>query len=173
MTDDLLVVREMLERDCPVISAAFSAQGWYKPVGQYLHYWRESVEGKRLVLLAEFDRQFGGYLTIVWESDYPPFRAAGIPEIVDFNVLIRFRRKKIGTSLMDVAEKRVALRSTVVGLGVCLHADYGAAQMLYARRGYVPDGRGIYYHGHYPKPGEQIIIDDDAALYLTKRVRQD
>jgi ribosomal protein S18 acetylase RimI-like enzyme len=166
-----LVVREMLESDPPTIAAAFSAQSWNKPVSQYLRYWQEGIQGTRLVLLAEYAEEFAGYLTIVWESDYPPFRQAGIPEIVDFNVLCKFRRRRIGTALMDAAEQRIAVRSPVAGIGVCLHTDYGAAQVLYARRGYVPDGRGVHYHGHYPQYGEQVQIDDDLVLHLTRQLR--
>jgi GNAT superfamily N-acetyltransferase len=164
-------IREMTGNDCPIIAEAFTAQGWNKPVSQYLRYWQESLEEKRLILLAEYAGQFAGYLTIVWESEYPPFRQAGIPEIVDFNVLLKFRRMKIGTALMDEAEWRIAFRSAVAGLGVCLHVDYGAAQVLYARRGYVPDGRGIFQKGRYPQYGEQVMLDDDLCLYLTRRLR--
>jgi GNAT superfamily N-acetyltransferase len=166
-----IAVREMLEKDCPMIHSAFAAQGWDKPVSQYLRYWQESVEGKRVILIAEIDGQFAGYATIVWESDYPPFRQAAIPEIVDFNVLIEYRRLKAGTALMDEAEKRASLRSSAVGLGVCLHVDYGPAQALYARRGYVPDGRGVFYQGRHPAYGEQVRLDDDLCLYLTKVLR--
>ena len=165
-----MTIRAMLESDCPIIAEAFTAQGWNKPVGQYLRYWQESIQEKRVVLLAEYAGQFAAYITVVWKSDYPPFREAGIPEVVDFNVLIKFRRLKIGTALMDEAERRIAVRSPVAGLGVCMHGDYGAAQVLYARRGYVPDGRGIFYQGHYPQVGEQVRIDDDLGLYLTKRL---
>jgi ribosomal protein S18 acetylase RimI-like enzyme len=166
-----ITIREMLEGDPPSIAAAFTAQGWNKPLSQYLRYWQESLEGERVVLLAEYTGQFAGYLKIVWESDYPPFREAGIPEIADFNVLIKFRRLKIGTALMDEAENRIALRSPLAGIGVCMHVDFGAAQVLYARRGYVPDGRGIYYQEHYPQYGEQVRIDDDLVLHLTRQVR--
>lgn len=165
-----IIIREMTEADCPVISSAFAAQGWDKPVSQYLRYWQESVESKRVNLLAKCDGQFSGYVTIVWESHYPPFRQAEIPEIVDFNVLLKFRRLHIGSALMDEAERRIALRSPLAGLGVCLHVDYGAAQVLYAKRGYLPDGRGVFCHGHYPQYGEQVTIDDDLALYLTRQV---
>ena len=90
-------------------------------------------------MLADYAGQFAGYTTVVWAWDYLPFHQA---EIVDFNVLIRFRRLKIGTALMDEAESRIANRSTVAGLSVCLEADYGAAQVLYARRGYL-SGNGL------------------------------
>ncbi len=165
------VIREIAESDCLVIANAFTAQGWNKPVSQYLRYWQESAVGKRDVLLAEYDGQFAGYVTIVWESEYPPFRQADVPEIVDFNVLLKYRRNKIGTALMDAAEDRIARRSPVAGLGVCIHTDYGAAQVLYIKRGYVPDGRGVFCQGRYPTYGERVQIGDDLVLYLTKQLR--
>ncbi len=168
---EMVTIREMTASDPPMIAEAFTAQGWNKPVSLYLRYWQESLAGKRLVLLADYAGQFAGYTTVVWESDYPPFRQAGIPEIVDFNVLIRFRRLKIGTALMDEAEARIAGRSTVAGLSVCLQSDYGAAQVLYARRGYVPDGRGVFQTGHYPQYGDNVRIDDDLCLYLTRQLK--
>ena len=86
---------------------------------------------------------FAGYLNVVWQVEYPPFRESGIPEIQDFNVLPRFRRKGIGSRLMESAERLAAERSHIVGIGVGMTEDYGAAQRLYALRGYVPDGRGL------------------------------
>lgn len=168
--DEMISIRELLPEDCSVISEAFAAQGWDKPVSLYQRYWQESAEGWRVVLVAFQENQLAGYVNILWVSDYPPFREAKIPEIADFNVLIKFRRQKIGAALMDEAERRIALRSPVAGLGVCLHSDYGAAQVLYAKRGYVPDGRGVFQHGHYPKYGEHVTIDDDLSLYLTKHL---
>jgi GNAT superfamily N-acetyltransferase len=166
--NDKIIIREMTEKDCHTISSAFTAQEWDKPVSQYLRYWQESAENRRVVFVAEYDGQFAGYVTIVWESDYPPFRDAGIPEIVDFNVLIMFRRQKIGTFLMNEAERYIAPRSSLAGIGVCMHVDYGAAQVLYVKRGYVPDGRGIFAHGSFLANGEQVTIDDVLALYLVK-----
>jgi GNAT superfamily N-acetyltransferase len=172
MMNSKVTIREMRKKDCPAISNAFAAQGWDKPVSQYLHYWQESTENKRVILVAECEGEFAGYLTIVWESDYPPFREAMIPEVVDFNVLLKFRKQKIGTALMDEAERRIALKSPWAGIGVCLHVDYGAAQVLYVKRGYVPDGRGIFYQGHYAQYGEQVTIDDNLTLYLVKPTGQ-
>ena len=43
--------------------------------------------------------------------------------------------------------------------------------MLYARRGYVPDGRGVIYRGHYPNYGEQVTIGDELGLYLVSQLR--
>ena len=168
----MIVVRELTEADCSPISAAFLEQGWNKPVEQYQTYWRERQKGIRVVLVAEYDSHFAGYVTIVWDSDYPPFKAASIPEVVDLNVLIKFQRRGIGTALMDAAEKRIAQHADVAVIGVGLMTDYGKAQMLYVKRGYIPDGRGIFAHGHWLTYGDQITIDDDVVLYLTKRLRK-
>lgn len=165
-----VTIRNLRRDDCAVISQAFALQGWNKPTEQYLRYEQEMLEGRRDVLIAECGGEFAGYVTIVWESDYPPFREAGIPEIVDFNVLIKFRRQGIGTALMDEAERRISRRSPIAGIGVGLTPDYGAAQVLYARRGYVPDGRGAISHGQYITYGSTITVDDDLTICLTKKL---
>lgn len=166
----MVLIRHMTADDCTEISAAFSKQGWDKPESQYESYWHETVDGTRVVLLAEIQNQFAGYLTIVWCSDYPPFRERAIPEVVDFNVLIKFQRQGVGTALMDEAEALIAEQSAVAGIGVGLMHDYGKAQILYAKRGYVPDGRGIFAHGRWLSDGDEITIDHDIALYLTKNL---
>ena len=164
----MLTIRDMSLDDSPRISAVFCALGWDKPVSQYETYFVEASTGTRDVLIAEVDGSFAGYLTIVWESHYRPFREASIPEIVDFNVLPEYRNRGIGTRLMDEAESRVARRSTTVGIGVGLYADYGPAQRLYAKRGYVPDGRGVCYRGE-PVPPMQTAVNDDALnLFFTR-----
>jgi len=166
------VLALLTEADIEEIAAAFVALGWNKPVSQYVRYLREQREGQRVVLVARCGGQFAGYVTIVWRSHYPPFREAEIPEIVDFNVLPRWRRRGIGSRLLDLAEERIAVRSAVAGIGVGLFADYGAAQRLYVRRGYIPDGRGIVWHGQRVKPGATVVADDDLALYFTKTLSQ-
>lgn len=167
---EMVLIRELRENDIFAIVEAFDLIGWNKPVSQFRKYLAEQSEGARNVLLAFAKDDFAGYLTIVWESHYPPFKAAGIPEITDFNVLPTARRKRIGTKLMDEAERIISRRSEIVGIGVGLDADYGAAQRLYVRRGYVPDGRGIVWQNRFPKYGEQVTVDDNLNLYFTKKL---
>ncbi|MCW1970954.1 MAG: GNAT family N-acetyltransferase [Anaerolineae bacterium] len=164
-----ITIRPITEPDCAMIAAAFAAQGWHKPLAQYQRYLAETQRGEREVLLAEYDGQFAGYLTIVWHSHYPPFAQHHIPEIVDFNILLRYQRRKVGTALMNAAEHRIAsLGHAIGGIGVGLHADYGAAQVLYVKRGYVPDGRGLFYRGRHVVYGEPVTVGDDLTLYFTK-----
>ena len=158
-------------QDIPEIAAAFAALGWNKPASQYERYFAEQESGQRTVFVAFLDNAFAGYVTVQWQSHYPPFLDANVPEIVDFNVLPNFRRQGIGNRLMDEAEQAVAKRSPVVGIGVGMYADYGSAQRMYVKRGYIPDGRGLYSQGHWVQGGEQVIVDDDLTLCFTKQLR--
>jgi len=132
----------------------------------------EQQERRRVVLVASVDDVFCGYINVVWEPDYPPFREAGIPELQDFNVLPHYRRQGIGSRLLAQAEQIVAARSKLVGIGVGMTADYGAAQRLYVQRGYIPDGRGLVYADRFPVYGEQVRVDDSLVLYFTKRLAE-
>lgn len=165
-----LSIRKLEPGDCKVIADAFAQIGWesHKPLSQYERYLTEQCDGEREVLIAFENDDFAGYVTIVWQPTYAPFLSEGIPEAQDFNVLPEFRRRKIGTVLMDRAEEEVASRSSMVGIGVGMYADYGNAQRLYVKRGYVPDGRGITYAGEVVPPMEHVVNDDDLVLYFTK-----
>jgi GNAT superfamily N-acetyltransferase len=161
-------VNELTEEYCSKISGAFSAQGWNKLESGYLNLLKEIQYGNRAMLVAEFEGEFAGYVTIVWSSDYPPFREAAIPEIVDFNVLKKFQRQGCGTALLDEAERLIKERSPKAGIGVGLYPDYGPAQILYVKRGYIPDGQGIYQNGQHLIHGTTAVVNDDLVLYFIK-----
>lgn len=165
-------LRLLKEADADGIQSAFAEQGWNKPAELYLRYAREQQQGTRVTVVAEADGQFAGYGSVVWASDYAAFREAGVPEINDLNVLVKYRRQGVASRLMDEAERIIAERSSVAGIGVGLFSDYGNAQILYVKRGYVPDGRGIYVEPGYAKYGDTITVDDDLVLYLTKSLNE-
>ncbi len=165
-----LTIRTLQTQDIEPIAQAFAHIGWNKPASQYGRYLVEQNAGTRVCLVAFVDGDFAGYVNVLWQSDYEPFRAANIPEVADFNVLPHYRRQKIGTRLMDTAEALIAQRSPIAGIGVGMYPDYGAAQRLYVARGYVPDGRGLTYHNRILQPLEQVINDDDLVLYFTKQL---
>jgi hypothetical protein len=71
---------------------------------------------------------------------------------------------------MNEAERMVRERSPVVGIGVGMDADYGAAQRLYVLRGYIPDGKGLTYKNRFVRYGEQVTVDDGLVLHFTKRL---
>jgi GNAT superfamily N-acetyltransferase len=167
----MLEITPLRPDDPPLIAAAFTAIGWNKPQAQYERYLDVQTADERPVLVARLDGAFAGYVTVLWETGYAPFREAGIPEIQDFNVLPHHRRRGIGTALMDAAEARIAERTPTAGIGVGLYPDYGPAQRLYVLRGYVPDGRGVAWNQVQTTPMQAVTLDDDLALYFTKAVR--
>jgi GNAT superfamily N-acetyltransferase len=169
--DLAITIRDMEPEDAPVISDAFTAIGWDKPVVQYERYYVETGRGERDVLVAWVGDSFAGYGTVVWESNYAPFRDAGIPEIVDLNVLPAFRRRGVASRLVDEAESRIARRSRVAGIAVGMYPDYGPAQRMYVVRGYVPDGRGLCCDGEPVSPLATVTNDDSLNLYLTRTLR--
>lgn len=171
MDSNTLKIRNLSADDPGVISDAFAQIGWSKPKSQYDAYLDEQEAGKRLVLVGEVDGVFAGYVTIHWISDYLPFAEQQIPEIQDFNVLPSYRRRRIGTQLMDRAEALVAERSDTVGIGVGMYSDYGNAQRMYVLRGYVPDGRGLCSNYEPVPPMASVINDDELALFFTKKLR--
>jgi GNAT superfamily N-acetyltransferase len=171
MQSDNFHIRLLEKRDVEPIAAAFAALGWHKPAAQYERYLAEQDAGQRTVFVGWLDEVFVGYVTVYWLPSYPPFREANIPEIQDFNVLPQFRRRGYGSRLMDAAEQKAAETSTTVGIGVGMYADYGAAQRMYVRRGYIPDGLGLYFNDHFVQYGEQVWIGDGLTLQFTKRLR--
>ena len=161
-------IRRLDARDVDAMASAFEA--WPKPRELFERYVAEQGEGLREVLVAWCETRVCGYGVVVWQPTYPLFREQGIPEIQDLNVLPGFRQRGIASRLLDAAEEIVAARSPVVGIGVGLYADYGPAQRLYVKRGYVPDGRGASYRDRTVLGGESVVADDDLALYLTRRL---
>lgn len=163
-------LRAIEKSDFYIISEAFAKQGWHKPSEQYKEYYLEMKEGKREVILAEYNGEFSGYVTVQWNSNYDFFRENCIPEIKDLNILIEFRRKGIASALMDETERRIGERSNYSGLGVGLYEGYGFAHNLYIKRGYLPDGRGLCYQDKTMNYGEKAILDDDLCLMFTKKL---
>jgi GNAT superfamily N-acetyltransferase len=167
-----LEIRLLDENDPETISAAFKDIGAGKPVTQYRRYLLEQTADTRICFVATVGGQFAGYVTVNWAPAYPGFADQKIPEIQDLNVIPRFRRKGVATGLLDRAEQQVAHRSAVVGIGVGLHPGYSSAQRLYVKRGYIPDGRGVFSGNKLVEEGMLAVFDDDLVLHLEKRLVQ-
>ena len=132
----------------------------------------EQAEGRRLVLLASAAGVgLSGYVQLNWQPLYAPFRRLGLPEIQDLNVHPRQRRQGIGARLIAACEEaaRQAGKSDI-GIGVGLHAGFGAAQRLYVRAGYMPDGLGLVHDDMPVRAGESRIVDNLLSIKLTKQI---
>ncbi len=134
-------------------------------------YLKEHSEKNRYVLLACSDEKIVGYVTLKYVSDYENFARNNIPEIVDFNVVPRFRKQGIGRKLLKRIES-VAKKSgyAQIGIGVGLSEDYGAAQRLYVKMNYIPDATGLHYDAKPVQKGTTVRVDDSLAVYLIKNL---
>ena len=163
------IIRKMIESDIQHLSQGFINQGWPGREGNLTRYFKEQESGEREVLVAEVEGAVAGYITILPDAKQGPF-AGMAPELSDFNVFEPFQNQGIGNLLLEEAEKRVRLISDKVTLGVGLHSGYGPAQRLYIKRGYIPDGTGVWYQNH--QPAMNAVCEDigDLVLYLSKNL---
>lgn len=161
-------IRDLEERDAKIITDEEIAQGWNQSIDKYLMRLRDRDSGKAIALVAEYKGNVAGYINVYPDSKWGAFGGLGLPEIVDFGVLEKYRNRGIGTKLMDAAEKIAAEYSDKVYLGVGLHSGYGSAQRMYIKRGYIPDGSGVWYGDKVLEPYAPCSNDDDLVLYLIK-----
>ena len=160
-------IRKMQESDIKDLSRGFISQGWPSREEILTRYFKEQESGEREVLVAEVEGAVAGYITILPDAKQGPF-AGMAPELSDFNVFEPFQNQGIGNLLLEEAEKRVRLISDKVTLGVGLHSGYGPAQRLYIKRGYIPDGTGVWYQNHRPAMDATCEDIGDLVLYLSK-----
>lgn len=162
-------IRKMQESDIKDLSRGFISQGWPGREEILARYFLEQECGEREVLVAEVEGAVAGYITILPDAKQGPF-AGMAPELSDFNVFEHFQNQGIGNLLLEESEKRVRLISDKVTLGVGLHSGYGPAQRLYIKRGYIPDGTGVWYQNH--QPAMNAVCEDigDLVLYLSKNL---
>lgn len=165
-----ITIRSINKTDIDFFPAAFSEQGWNKPREQFALYYERQRKKEIQVFVAETDDFPAGYVLLLPQDAHGPFAARAIPVISDFNVLEKYQRAGIGSRLLDAAEAAAAKMADEVCLGVGLHSGYGPAQRLYVKRGFVPDGSGVWYQDKPLAPYTACVNDDDLVLYLSKKL---
>jgi GNAT superfamily N-acetyltransferase len=164
-------IHVLAEHDPEGIASAFAEAGMRKSLSQLQKYFGEQQAGSRRCFIAKLESVFAAYVTVNWRPIYSSFAQGRVPEIQDLNVLPGFRRRGIATLLLDRAEQEIATGSDAAGISVGLHPGYNQAQRLYAKRGYIPDGRGVTYRNEFVTEGMQVTLDDDLLLHLTKQLK--
>ena len=169
--DDDILIRDLRREDAQIITDGEIAQGWRQTIDKYLTRLRDQAAGRAVALAAEYRGEVAGYVNVYPNSPWGAFGGRGLPEIVDFGVLEKFRRRGVGGKLMDAAEAIAGRYADTVYLGVGLHSGYGSAQRMYVKRGYVPDGSGVWYRDAVCPPYGECANDDDLVLFLSKRLK--
>lgn len=166
--DENITIRSMRQEDSQVIYDELLAQNWHPSIEIYDGYYTAQEAHIRYVFIAEYQGRIAGYTTLFLEAITGPFANRGIPEIVDLGVFNKYQHKGIGSTILNVAEKKASEISKTVSLGVGLHSGYGVAQRLYVKRGYIPDGSGVWYKNEQLGQYCDCCNDDELVLYLSK-----
>jgi GNAT superfamily N-acetyltransferase len=165
----MATVRELRAEDLPLIAATRGGAAWHGDWDHWPRYLAEHEAGERVVFVVPEDGAIVGYASLIWRPHYPPFADDDVPEISDMVVAEPRRGHGLGSAMITACEARArAAGKRAIGIGFALYADYGRAQRLYVRRGFVPDGRGVSYAAEPAIAGQPYRLDDDLVLFLTK-----
>ena len=158
----------MCEKDIETILYNYNEQGWSKP-REVLEKYIDSQRNNFLyVFVAEYNNDVAGYTVLYPDTGVGSFAFQQIPVISDFIVFEKYRCKGIGNKILDEAEKKASELSDRVQLCVGLHSGYGSAQRVYIKRGYVPDGTGVWYNNAQLEQYADCKNDDELVLFLVK-----
>lgn len=165
-----MLIRKVIPEDLAALYGIAAAMKTAHEDRYYERCLEEQAAGRRdIIVAADEGGALLGYAQINWQPVYAPFRRLGMPEVQDLNVIPQARRQGIGNLLVAWCEDAArAAGKTEIGIGVGLYARFGAAQRLYVRRGYVPDGAGVAYDDVPVSPGEVRAVDDLLTLRLVK-----
>ena len=169
--DGQVLIRDMEEADAQILYDEYTAQGWHPDIAYYHMRMREHAEGKCVALTAVCGGRPAGAVYLYFNADEGPFKGKGWPIIVDLSVLKKYQRHGIGGRLMDAAERIARQHADTVCLGVGVCDSYGSAQRMYVKRGYIPDGSGVWYQDKQCVQYETVCtVDDDLILFLYKKL---
>lgn len=139
-----------------------------------IEYFKSQIERQNnkeeLALLAVYDGKIAGYTFLFYKLKWGGLGYLKLPGVADLMVFPEYRNKGIASKLMDVAEKEATRFNNKIYLEVCLNKEYGPAQRMYAKRGYIPDGKGVYYESKICPTDAECKNDDELTLCLIKEL---
>ena len=127
-------------------------------------------KGECAALVADYDGNIAGHVYVYFQCRWGGMKNQGLPAVVDLKVFRQYRGHGVGSALMDEAERIAGQYSDVVYLDVGLNKEYGIAQQMYVRRGYVPDGNGVYYRQEVCSVDADCKNNDELTLCLIKQL---
>jgi GNAT superfamily N-acetyltransferase len=126
------------------------------------------MDHQLISLVAFYKDEIAGMVNLYPSLSKGPY--LHLPFIEDLLVFEKFQRKHIASHLLEVVEDIAKRYSDQIALSVGLHAGYGHAHILYAKRGYIPSGCGVYYQNKVATPYHDVANDDDLVLFLSKKL---
>lgn len=167
--DDKLIVRRMTVNDVSEICKAENDES-----DSFIVYLKKQIQhqedGLCTALLAVYEEKIAGYVYLYYHCKWGGLANQSYPGIVDLFVMDDYRSKGIGNTLMSVAENIAKQYANQVYLDVGLCSSFGSAHRLYAKRGYIPDGKGVYYDDKVCETNAVCKNNDDLTLCLIKEL---
>ena len=160
----MIDIREASKDDIPALYELYDAIG-KKDAGYFEH----AFEAGAVPVMAYADGQLSGFALLNWNPRYSLYRKLGIPEIQDLNILPEKRRRGIARAIVEYCEEKAREKQCeMIGIAVGLTKEYGPAQIMYIKMGYMPDGNGATYDREGVQGNMTYTLDDDFALMLIK-----
>ena len=159
-------IRQATEEDIDALYAIYDVLG--KKDGGYFEI---CFEKECLILIASADNKDIAFGVLNFEPKYNLYQKLDIPEIQDLNVIPYARQQGVATQMVTAFENIARDQGyDQIGISVGLTKDYGAAQRLYMKLGYMPDGYGVTYDREGVTVGASYPVDDDFALMMVKNL---
>ena len=109
-----------------------------------------------------------GYCVLNKAPKYALYKRLSIPEIQDVYIMPKCRRNGLASNLIQHCEK--VCGRDMIGISVPIVGDFGAAQCLYNKLGYQPDGNGVTYDRDAVRLNDHVKVDDNLCLMLIKHL---
>lgn len=135
---------------------------------RYLNWQRE---GECTFLIALLNGEIAGYVFVLYQDRWGSMADARQPGLADLNVFPWNRRCGVGNALLEKAEETAALYGDSLHLDIHVTATAGQAHRLYFRRGYLPDGRGVYHKYKQYDNAMGEVNPEDLTLLLIKSLK--
>lgn len=160
----MVELREATKEDIPALYALYAAVG-KKDEGYFEHAFAAGA----VPVMAYESGELSGFALLNWHPRYSLYRKLDIPEIQDLNVIPARRRRGIARAIVEYCERKAKVKGCeLMGIAVGLTKEYGPAQIMYIKMGYMPDGNGATYDREGVQANMTYTLDDDFALMLVK-----
>lgn len=155
----------MEESDIFSIHQENLAQGYHSDLSVYQSYFLQQSNGKILVFAAVSMGALAGYVLLRPQAEEGPFACQNIPELADFNVFQRYRRREIEGKLFNTAQTPPNSSAQSFPLAWASTQAMKPPGGCNGKRGYLPDGSGLWYQGRPLAPYTPCCNDDALILY--------
>ena len=137
----------------------------------YQRYLTWQNEGECTFLIALLNGEIAGYVFVLYQDRWGSMADARQPGLADLNVFPWNRRCGVGNALLEKAKEIAASYGDSLHLDVHVTATAGQAHRLYFRRGYLPDGRGVYHKYKQYDAALGEVNPEDLTLLLIKSLK--